>query len=47
MNDDQRFRSLPEPVALEDTVAVHDVDGPPPEQDDEFRENAWLLKTAF
>lgn len=41
-----RFRRLPEPVRLEDTVTSEDVTVVAPEGDESLRENAWMLRTA-
>lgn len=44
--DERDFRTLPEPVRLEDTVTSQDVVVPQDEGDEELREAGWLLRTA-
>jgi hypothetical protein len=43
--DPERYKKLPEPVNLEDTVETSDVDPHPPLQD-EAQETAWMLRHA-
>ena len=44
--DPDRFKKLPEPVHLEDTVETSDVDPHAPTNDGPLQETAWLLKHA-
>ena len=44
---ERRWDVLPEPVALEDTVASVDPGPVPPSGNGELREAAWLLKHAI
>jgi len=44
--DPQQFRTLPEPVSLDDTVSEHESLSRTPEMDDEWREVQWLLKVT-
>lgn len=46
MDPEKDFSKLPEPVRLEDTITSQDVTTPVPEDDEAFRENAWMLRTA-
>jgi hypothetical protein len=44
--DPERFKKLPEPIKLEDTVETADVDPHAPTNDGPLQENGWLLRTA-
>jgi hypothetical protein len=44
--DENRYRALPEPVRLEDTVTSVDVTPVQPEKDDYWREVEWMLKVT-
>ena len=41
---DNRYRTLPEPIRLEDTVTSLDVTPVQPEKDDYWREVEWMLR---
>lgn len=41
-----KYRKLPEPVRLEDTVTSFDVEPVPEEKDDYQREVDWMLRVA-
>jgi hypothetical protein len=43
---ENRYRTLPEPVRLEDTVTSVDVTPVQPEKDDYWREVEWMLKVT-
>ncbi|HSV40105.1 MAG TPA: hypothetical protein VLI04_15200 [Nocardioidaceae bacterium] len=44
--DPKRFKTLPEPVSLEDTIETSDVDPHAPVNDGPLDEVNWLLKNA-
>jgi hypothetical protein len=44
--DPDRFKRLPEPVRLEDTVTTTDSVVVTPEKNDELREVEWLLRST-
>jgi hypothetical protein len=44
--DPDRFKHLPAPVRLEDTVSTHDATTHPEEKPDELREVEWLIRTT-
>lgn len=45
MHPDKDFTQLPEPVRLEETITSQDVTAQV-EDDEAFRENAWMLRAA-
>jgi hypothetical protein len=44
--DPQRFKQLPEPVKLEDTITSEDAVDHPEEKRDDVRETEWMLRTS-
>jgi hypothetical protein len=42
----EKYRTLPEPVHLEDTITSADADPVPDEKDDYWREVEWMLRVA-
>jgi len=42
----QRFKKLPEPVKLEDTITSQDAVDHPEEKRDDVRETEWMLRTS-
>ena len=45
-SEPDRFRTLPEPIELEDTIASQDVVDHPEEKRDDVRETEWMLRTS-